>query len=179
MQKNDLWKEIPPIKNDKDRDSRKQISDAIILYRILQRYYPRERSMNIIHEVIKNAALAFLHELIPNLPASKLKKMNINEKENYITDLMNKFPNSDFIIARKSNKEFVVEITRCRFPELLELTGHPEIAPAFCAADILYFDLYQPAIQLKRTSTIAEGNEKCTFILSLDDEINENEASTR
>ena len=165
--KKSLWKDLEPARNKKDKGSRAQLGDAIILYRILLKRFTPERAEDIIRNVIKNAAIQFLRGTLPLLDREEILEMDNEEKEEILTSLIEKFPNSDWEIVKTKDDEFHYRITRCRFPELLRHLDHPELNDAFCAGDLLYFQEYQPDIDISRPNTIGSGNNCCDFIFSI------------
>ncbi|MFX0102791.1 MAG: L-2-amino-thiazoline-4-carboxylic acid hydrolase [Candidatus Hodarchaeota archaeon] len=164
------FKGFEPPGNSKDRGSRDQLGDAILVYRALLDRLPREEAERITREVILAGAMAFLRGTVPVLRREEILSKTKEEQEALLTSIIEKFPNPDWEIVETTETSFFYRITRCRFPEMLEKLGHPELSNAFCAADELYFNEYQSDIDLERTTMIGAGDKCCDFLFSLKEE---------
>ncbi|MEX2681984.1 MAG: L-2-amino-thiazoline-4-carboxylic acid hydrolase [Candidatus Sigynarchaeota archaeon] len=161
------WDSFPPPSDEKDAGSRDQLGDAIRVYKALQSTIGRDRAIAIIHDVVKAAAIAFLHGTIPVMKRKDLLLMSPEDRRALLERILDMFPNSDGKIVAFSSDEFTFQVIRCRFPELLARLGYPELAGAFCTGDIEYFQRFQPDIEASRDTTIAAGGDRCEFKLRL------------
>lgn len=161
------FKDFPLPQSKKDKESRKLIADAILLYRALLKKYPQADAERIMRSVICHAAVAQLKYLIPVIDEKTLNSLNQDEKRQMFCDIIAKFPNADYEIIKAEGKEYHYDITRCRLVELIELSGHPELKDAFCAGDGLYFCCHQPQIAFDCQSKIGDGAKTCQFRFTL------------
>lgn len=157
-----LWKNVPPPKGWKDRQSRGLISDAVLMYRELLKRLPAARALEISREIIYVSAMRFLSDSIPVMGRDFFKKSERRLEEDVIS-LVDRFPNTDYRLDTVRYPRLRYLVTRCRFVELVQQLGHPELATAFCAADGAYFTERQPMISMDRPKTIAEGYDICDF----------------
>lgn len=164
------WSNAKPARDPKDAGTRAQLGDAVALYRALLDHLPRDHAARVAATVIEAAAIAFLRGSLPVLDEQAIVAMNPSDRERLVSSLLDTFPNTDWVLDGPSDTAIHCKIVRCRFPELLHELGHPELAPAFCAGDIAYFQRYQPGISLERPCTIAAGGDRCDFIFSVRDQ---------
>ncbi|MHA1271799.1 MAG: L-2-amino-thiazoline-4-carboxylic acid hydrolase [Promethearchaeota archaeon] len=165
--KGEPWKGILEPKDNKDRESRELIGDAIILYRLLKKDYGNEKAREIISDVIFNSSIAQLYSLIPIMKKEDIEAKSTEEREKLFTEIVNKFPNADWELIESSERKFSYKITRCRLYELVNELGYPELSDVFCKGDEVYFQRFQKDINLNRPKTIGGGDDCCEFIFSL------------
>jgi hypothetical protein len=161
------WKALPPPADEKDSGSRDQLGEAIRIYNALLARVDRDRALSITREVVKTAAIAFLRGTLPVVSRQDVALMTPDERQALLQQLVATFPNSEGKIVAVNPGEFTFRVTRCRFPELLERLGHPELAGAFCSGDLEYFLRFQPDIEASRDTTIAAGGDCCGFTFRL------------
>ncbi|MHA1996694.1 MAG: L-2-amino-thiazoline-4-carboxylic acid hydrolase [Promethearchaeota archaeon] len=166
--KEDLWKNLPAengagMDPGKEAGTRDQLGDAVLIYRALLALLPETDADEIARLLIKEAAMAFLHGTVPVLSRDAILSMSGEEREEMMSGVMDRFPNTIWVLAESTETSFFYKIMRCRFPELLESIGERSLADAFCAADIEYFNKFQEDIILERDQTIAGGGCCCNF----------------
>ncbi len=162
-----IWDGISPPKDEKDNISREVIEDALILYQLFLNDMDKAKAIKIIKKLIKFSAVAQLSSLIPVLKRKKMLSFSLEEREKIISKIVDQFPNADWEIASNTDDSFSFKITRCRFVELADDIGYPELRDAFCPGDALYFEEYQTDLEFSRPRLIAEGNGCCEFIFKL------------
>lgn len=83
----------------------------------------------------------------------------------YLPIAMRRFPPQGWAIEQLENQPDHVSfnISRCFYVDVLAAYGAPELCPLFCRADDLLMAEASPQIKWARTSTLAEGAERCDF----------------
>jgi hypothetical protein len=161
------WTGMSPPEDQKDRDSRALIGDAILLYRELQRLEPSVDAERIVRRGIIESAIMQLYTLIPQLSKAAILKLAPEERKNRFCGIVAQFPNADWNLTKADETEFGYLIHRCRLVELIVAAGHPELKDAFCAGDGIYFERHQPEIGFSRPTMIGKGDPGCEFNFSL------------
>lgn len=71
-------------------------------------------------------------------------------------------------ILELSNKKFAFNVYRCRYAEMYQHLGVPELGKVLsCDRDFALIEGYNPDIHLTRTQTIMEGADICDFCFEL------------
>ena len=151
----------------KDKDSRALIAEAIVLYDILKQQMDQAKAEQIVREVITAAAIAQLSCLIPTLKSEKLAKLSKEERQKLFCGIVEKFPNTDWILIKSEDNEYEFHMTRCRLCEIFIEVGIPELKNSCCAGDALYFERFQKGIEFNRNKMIGENDEYCLFNFKL------------
>lgn len=151
----------------KDKDSRALIAEAILLYRELDKIFEKAESERIIRKVIIEAAIAQLRCLIPVLKEEDLRNMTKQDRTKCYCDIVSKFPNTDWVLEKDSESEVVIKMTRCRLVEIFDALELSHLRDSCCEGDSLYFERYQKSIDFCRDSTIGAGCENCMFCFKL------------
>jgi len=165
------WKNLPKPKDKKDIYSRALIADAILMYRSLLKRMDKEKAINLVKELIIEAAMMQLYSLIPKISADDALTKSQEEINDLLTEIVEKFPNTDWERIESKGISFAYRITRCRLVELVNDLGLPELQDAFCPGDELYFEKFQPDINFSRPKNIGmQGDKCCDFIFSIKEE---------
>lgn len=165
--KGEPWKDLPAPESKKDIDSRNLIGDAIIIYRALLKRMDKEKAEKIIKETICRSAIIQLYSLVPIIDQKMIEGTSKEEVEILLTEIVEKFPNTDWEMIKATEKSFAYRIHRCRLVELVKQVGHPELGGAFCPGDKIYFEKFQTDIVFTRPTTIGWGQECCDFIFKV------------
>ncbi len=161
--KGEPFKGMPGPEDGKEALSRRQAAPAIVLYRALKRVVGSERALDVSREIIIDASVIFLKEQVPVIEKKQVLKMNPEDRLRYAKSIADKFFNADAEGIEISDEFFRYRIARCRFPELMRRVGHEELAPLFCAGDLIFFSERQPDIRLERSTTLAKDAKPCDF----------------
>lgn len=161
------WKGMPPAEDEKERASREQAGQAVLLYRALKRRYGRDHALKVTGKIILDGSLIFLQSRVPLIKPDLLRKMDSDQQKDFLVNITDRFFNADAGSMEVTDSSFRYRITRCRFPELLAKAGHEELAPLFCAGDKVFFENSQPYIKFDRPVTLAENQEPCDFRFEL------------
>lgn len=160
----DPWRHLPPPADDKERLSRKQVGPAIVLYKALRKRVGPEKALALTREVILGASILFLSYQVPRLKKQEVLVLKQEERVQLLSEIIERFPNTDIgEVIMEGDEVFGYDVTNCRFPNLCQSAGAPEIAPLLCEGDKIFFAEKQPDIKLLRTTTIAAGGEICDF----------------
>ncbi len=165
------WKDLPKPKDQKDIDSRALIGDAILIYRSLLKRMEKEKALNIIGNLILRASMRQLYSLVPQLKPEDALSKSEEEIEVLLTEIIEKFPNTEWHLLESTKNSFAYRITRCRLVELVNDVGHPEMSSLFCPGDALYFETHQKDIEFDRPRNIGMlGDKCCDFIFKIKEE---------
>jgi len=149
------WRRLGPCCDERDRLSRRQIGDLVLLDRAVTQLAGAGVACEIARQAVLAGALPFLDALIPPLPAARLAEA--------AEALVRCFFNAEGRTAQTGANTFRFDVTRCRFVELLGRVGAAHLAPLFCEADRAFFDGGTRPLRLSRTRTLAGGSPTCDF----------------
>ncbi len=155
---------MDPPADKKDRLSRIEIGDAVLLYRALRRRMPQEQARDVLREVIHAGAFISFDYLLSPMAPEDLGGLGESERAALVRENLDRFPNADAHIEEAASGRVAFTVTHCRFPALLAQLGHPELAPLFCGADEAYFE-ERLGVRFSRPQTIAQGADTCPFRL--------------
>ena len=157
--------DLPPPQSSQDRDTRKLLGPAALLYRFLQELLPYDDTISLTQKVIESSGHAFLKTLFTSADLKLLQTLSQREQEAWIKPKLNRIPNVDFHLHFEGETlHFTVHA--CRFVELGKQLGIEEIIPFFCAVDHGFFGTILPEIQFSRSTTLAQGGGNCPFIFN-------------
>jgi hypothetical protein len=149
------WSTLGPPVDDRDRISRLQAGDVVLLHRAVAALAGEATALEVSREAVLAGAVPFLDALIPRLPGAGLAAS--------AHELTRSFFNAEGNTFQSDQNTFHFEVSRCRFVELLNSVGAPQLAPLFCEADRAFFDSGARPIELHRTQTLANGGANCDF----------------
>lgn len=148
---------------EKERLSRRQVGQVIILYQLLKEKYGHERAYEIARKLVKNVAIEFLQHALPTLRRSEYEHLDQQARDAKAAEITRPIVNAESEIAVVDLERVDFTVNKCWFFELTTRAGVPELAPMFCAGDEGYFENHQPEIRFSRTTTLAEGGACCDF----------------
>lgn len=154
----DPFGHLPPPEDDREKRSRAQIAPAILLYRELRKHTPE--ALRIAEEIIVAGARTFLRKQVGAVRPRRLERMSSEARRRWVEKTGEAFFNATIEWKRIDAREVRFDVTACRFPALCRAAGVPELAPAFCRGDALFF---RRGVAFERTRTIAEGAKLCDF----------------
>ena len=157
----ELNRQKPPSREEKL--SQRQMVPLVVLYQLMAERYPRAQVLQVAAQVSQRVAIAFLRFNVPQIHHAEFKDAPRETKLAKLKSVTLRFFNAkaDLKLDHKDNFHFTVNT--CYFARYAKLLGMPELAPLFCAADKLYFDNYQPEVQMIRTVTLATDEKPCDF----------------
>lgn len=164
-----LFADLPAAADDRERASRQQAGPAILLYRALLKRndFDAPAALALLSDVIETGALRFLGRQLSDLDPTVFAEMAPAQREQAAQRWLQAFFTSDTTLQRVAADKVVFHVTGCALHRLATATGHSELAPLFCRADGLFFASREPAVQLSRPTTIADGDAQCVFELTL------------
>ena len=74
-----------------------------------------------------------------------------------------------FEVLEITDREIKTKITRCVAYEAFEALGMPELCGLYCESDYPYIKAYNPDMKLVRSKEIANGDEYCDHIWTLEE----------
>jgi len=151
--------DLGPPKDERDRLSRRQCADLILLDRALRSVAGRDVAMSLVREAVLAGAPPFLEAMIPDLTPLGLA--------DEASGLAERFFNAEGESRLVDDHHFRFEVRRCRFVELLAHARATHLGPLFCEADLSFFDGAHRPITLSRTRTLISGGPSCDFHFTL------------
>ena len=156
-------------KDRRQRESRKQLGPAVLLYQHLSKSRPQALALEITARVIEASGHAFLSSVMGTLDPRALLEMEEGERSDYLRPKLEKVPNAIFSLSF-TDEEVHFTVTDCSFVSLCHQLMVPELAPLFCAVDDHFFGGVVPGIKLSRATTIASGGETCPFVFTFEED---------
>lgn len=157
------WKRLPPPADERERLSRNQAGPAVLLYQSLTVTIGPGRAFDLAGEAILAGSLIFLKSQVPIISREQLAGLSPLKRERFIADITGRFFNADVDDPQIGEDSFSYRVCRCRFPELLQKIGLPELGELFCRGDRIFFERYQPNVLFDRTVTLARDGKPCDF----------------
>lgn len=147
--------------DERDRLSRRQCGDVVLLYRAISAVSgDEELALSICSDAVVAGGLPFLDAMIPPLPETKLGA--------FAREVAGRFFNAEGDAeADDARRTFSLTVRRCRFVDLLTAVGEPQLMPLFCAVDDAFFGEGHRPVRLERTQTLASGGPCCDFRFSV------------
>jgi len=161
----DPFAALPPPETEKDRASRDQIRPALRLYGVLRAELGDEEALRVTETAIVPATLTWLDGVVGRLDVARYEAADEPSRRRWAEELMSPFPNADSETVEAGDARLVQHVMRCRFVELCAAAGVPELAPVFCAGDLVFFE--RGPIDLTRPMTLAGGGPYCDFRFTL------------
>lgn len=158
---NSAWQSIEPPGDEKDILSRRQMDAAVVLYRLLAPVTGAKKALECLEEIILAGSIEFIRIVLGDMKT--LAEITHSEDREKFDEVFRYFFNADYIIRSFSNDTVEMDITRCRFVELSQRLGVPELAPLFCRGDEILFNSEESPVHLTRKGTLASGASKCDF----------------
>lgn len=141
----------PPV-DERDRLSRAQAAELILLDRALRRVRNGDVALRIARAAVIAGGGRFLSLMIPRLPSGDAAGA-----------LADRFFNAEGETAAEADRAFTFTVHRCRFVELLAAAEASHLAPLFCEVDAVHFARADVPVRLTRTKTLATGGDCCDF----------------
>ncbi|MDP8256371.1 MAG: L-2-amino-thiazoline-4-carboxylic acid hydrolase [Candidatus Alcyoniella australis] len=158
------FKKLGPPQSRGEELTRRQAAGAVLLERALARRMESDQAFNLTQRVVEEGSLIFLRAQIPRIERPRVLAMSGDERLAFLRGISARFPNSTVEgLKIEGESEFEFKVVRCLFVELCARIERPDLAPLFCAGDLLYFEREQPQVRLQRPSTLSEGGECCHF----------------
>ena len=161
------FRDLPAATTERERLSRKQALPAILLYRVLKGRYGQERSLTIMHGVVKAGAVQFLSQTLGDLDPAAFQALGPDEQQTAVNGWLDRFFTATVELDEVHHDKVSWRVTHCALVRLVIAAGHGELAPTFCAGDAHFFATRRPPLDLQRPMTIAQGGACCPFQLSL------------
>lgn len=149
--------------DEKERLSRRQVGQVILLYQLLKEKVGEERAFEIARKLVKAVAIEFLAHALPTLRRAEYVHLDQAARDAKAAEIVRPIVNAESDIAVVGLERVDFTVTKCWFHELTVRAGVPELARMFCAGDEGYFETHQPEIRYTRTTTLAEGGPCCDF----------------
>ena len=165
------FKSLGRAQDRRERLSRQQALGAILLYRELKVREP-ERALDLIFRVVEAGAVGHLRKTLGRLRGDALAQLDHPSRLRKVQGWIDRFFTATAQLNEVTDTKVEFTVTACALVRLSHAAGHPELAPAFCRGDAAYFASLSPPIKLERVTTLAEGGERCPFVLSLLDDSN-------
>ena len=163
----DPFAHLEPPGDERERLSRDQATLAIRLYRALLERYSPERSLVVAGHVIEAGAVQHLTKTLGDLDVRAFASLGQDERVSKVQGWIASFFTATARLDEIHDDRVSFTVTACALARLCSEAGHPELAPAFCRGDALFFAAQSPPVELERPHTLAEGGNDCPFRLTL------------
>ncbi len=141
--------------DDRDRLSRRQVGDLVLLDRAIRNKYSGEQAMLVCRTLTLTGGVIFLDAIIPHVTPDKLGEM--------AGKLIGEFFNAEGKATMVNKETLQFNVTRCLFVDLLAQVDAAHLVPLFCEVDSGFFDGKRRPVLLNRTMTLATGGTHCNF----------------
>lgn len=168
--KGEPFARLGPAADERDRLSRRQCGDLVLLDRALRRRGHDELALTVARKAVLEGGVPFLDALLPNFEA--------DPTEAEVQRLAASFFNAEGEARQDGAGRFAFDVHRCRFVELLTAVDATHLMRFFCEADDVFFDGKRRPILLRRSGTLARGASSCDFRFSRIDSGDEPSASS-
>ena len=158
---------LEPPAHSRERLSRAQAAMAIRLYRGLRSMVSEERALEVAGQVIEAGAVQFLGRTLGDLDGPAFAALPLEERRKQALGWLDRFFTATASLDHVTDDEVGFTVSACALARLCREAGHPELAPAFCRGDALFFAAQTPPIELARETTLAQGGSCCPFRLRL------------
>ena len=163
----DPFAHLGPAEDERERLSREQARLAIRLYRVLLQRTSAERALVVAGHVIEAGAIEHLERTLGDLDVREYGALEQDERVRRVQGWIDSFFTATTTLDEVHDERVSFTVTACALARLCREAGHPELAPAFCRGDALYFAARTPPVDLERPHTLAEGAATCPFRLTL------------
>lgn len=163
----DPFAHLEPPGDERERLSRDQAVLAIRLYRALLERYSPERSLVVAGHVIEAGAVQHLGKTLGDLDVRAFASLEQDERVSKVQAWIDSFFTATATLDEVQDDRVAFTVTACALARLCTEAGHPELAPAFCRGDAMFFAAQNPPVDLERPHTLAEGGHDCPFHLTL------------
>lgn len=156
----DPYRHLPraPKRDERDRLSRQQSRELILLDRALRRVVrgadAEPKIARILRVAVSAAGAVFLDAMVPNVSHEELLRVG--------PALAERFFNAEGTAQAHPDGSFTFVVTRCRFVELLRSAGASHLTPLFCEVDHAFFTGARDT-HFERPTTLAAGQACCDF----------------
>lgn len=124
----------------------------------------QDRCHAILAEIIAESGAEFLAGFAPMPRPEDWTAASPEQRRAWVRATVAQFPNADVdAIYTGDEAGLGFDVCVCRFQQLARAVGRPYLAPMFCAADSVHFGRNGSPVQLRRTTTIATGGDRCDF----------------
>lgn len=150
-----------------ERCSRRQLAPALILYDVLtERGLTQEEAVHEVRLLVNEVATAFLKFSVPMVPKQAFMPEDENERLRLFKNTCARFFNAHGDVSLNGS-HLSFQVDRCWFAEYCRQLGYQHLATVFCGADAQYFKRQQPNMIFARTTTLADGDDRCDFVFEL------------
>jgi len=159
------WQSVEPPGDERDILSRRQMDAAVVLYRLLVPVTGEKKALECLEEIVLAGSIEFIRIVFGDIKT--LVEITHSGDPAKFDEVFRYFVNAEYIIRSFSSDTAAVDITRCRFVELSQKLGLPELAPLFCRGDEIVFNAEGSPVHLTRKGTLASGASRCDFRFTL------------
>ena len=155
----------------RDRRVRHQVRQAFLLDDVLVRSLGMEaqEALPIIRELVGVVGARYIALNAP-FRAEEWRAATPDERRRYTRSALTRFANAEYEFGEVRADGLNFDVTYCRIAELAHALGRGHLAPLFCWADAVYFDGLDGRPTLERPTTLADGHDRCRFVLAYPDD---------
>ena len=159
------FKDLEKPRNHKEVSSRRQIADAVIIYKFLKLLMAQTRALEVTSTVIVASGQLFIDSFLKDITHERLVEIDEPTRQALADDRLSRFPNMTSQITTIAEDALSFQVQHCHFVHLCAAADVPELTQAFCKVDDAYFSEMRKDIELIRPQTLARDNRPCEFHL--------------
>jgi len=122
-----------------------------------------DRRLAILRDVVADTGAEFVRTSMPVPERASWRAADADRRRAFARSLTARMFNTRVEQLEVAEDRLEFDVTACLFVELCRAARRPEVAPLFCEADARRFDCRDSLVSLRRTRTIAGGDERCDF----------------
>jgi len=155
----------PPIADTAEWLTRRQLAPVLLLEDTLREdlELDREETLSVLSDLVAQVGARLLSRRFPSLSPAAWAAASPEARERLARRVFDRLGNITTAEIRTTDQALELDVTGCRFVQLLHALGRPHLAPLFCAADSVFFEEATAPVTLDRSSTLAGGAHACDF----------------
>jgi hypothetical protein len=157
---------LPPAVDPKEAATRAELAPAVNLYHVLLEQRPAPDAFAVARRIILNSSLVHLRSIYPSFQGRDFLALADGDPRKAGERLGAEFAFADTTVIEMTRERASFDVVRCRIPGVLAQVDASALAPIFCEVDSIYFPIYEPNVDLRRTGTIIRGGTVCDFRLT-------------
>ena len=129
--------------------------------------WDQDRRLALVGEIVAQTGAEFVAVMVQFPSATQWRTASDADRLAFARGATGRFFNAKIAETRADARSLGFDVCACRFVQLTHQLGRPYLAPMFCRADSVLFDRPGAPATLRRTTTIANGGERCDFHFDL------------
>ena len=154
-----------------ERFTRRQLAPVLHLDEVLHNTLglDQQRVMMLLARVVGATGARFIRHAVGVPSPDVWQRMSATQRRAVAATSLDQFLNAEILTIEEPGVSFAFNVTHCHFVKLCGELNRPALANLFCGADEVLFGDARFGVELRRESTLAAGDETCTFRFHWDD----------